>query len=86
MTRTESTAHYVSKIVEGINDDDRGLPTWHVVILRHTLTVVVEDGEPVERRVSDQTVVETFTRYGENYAREAGIRRCGELTLAEDAA
>lgn len=64
-------------LFEGIHDEDLNMPTWHAVILRHTLTV---DGD--ERRVSAQTIVETLTRFSEDMAREDALRLAGELMNA----
>lgn len=72
----QTMTKYTFKLVQGITDEQLNMPTWHAIILAHTLTV---DGE--DRHVSNQKVVETFTRFGEDMAREDALRRTGELGL-----
>jgi hypothetical protein len=70
------------KIVEGAYDDVKEEHLFHVIILRHTLRTDLprEDGRGFQ--ITDEQIVETFTRYSEDMAREDAFRRTGELTVA----
>lgn len=68
------------KLVEGIYDDVDGFRPFHVVVIRHRL-LVDQPRADGGYEITDEAVVETFTRQSEAMAREDAARRIGELTL-----
>ena len=69
------------KLVEGIYNDVDGFRPFHVVIISHRLLVDQPRADGRGFEITDETVVETFTRRSEEMAREDATRRIGELTL-----
>lgn len=67
------------KLVEGIYDDVDGFRPFHIIIIRHKLLVDQPRADGCGYEVTDECVIETFTRHSEELAREDAARRIGDL-------
>lgn len=67
------------KLIDGIYEDADGVRPCHIVIIRHRLLTNKprRDGRGYE--ITDEAIVETFTRLNKEIAREDAHRRVGEL-------
>jgi len=70
------------KLIEGNYEDVDGFRPLHVIIIRHRVLVDQPRSDGRGYEVTDETVVEAFTRRSEAMAREDAFRRVGELSIA----
>lgn len=72
---------FTYKLVEGTYDDVDGFRPFHAIIIRHRLLIDQPRADGRGYEITDEAVVETFTRRSEELAREDAARRVGELVL-----